>query len=273
MDQLHVREDQLDLAALQLADEVPAQAPGARVALASSSWARFSPTASRPASASAPSSSSATYLTAASSSTSPGRARLVRPPRRSRVEDVGAGSLEPGQSRHATPAWRPVTPRVAAVGEEQRRVGAHRAQAGVVDGLDPGCAQLGARRPTSRARLRSPTRASMAREARRGPPRRPRSSSRAAPGPSAAVTGPAPPTSRSARTPSATIAAGQAAPAAVQHRDGAVGDERDRQAVGGEHERRGVGQRGRLPVLVGAAAPGPGGSVARRTSAPCTWRP
>ena len=41
----------------------------------------------------------------------------------------------------------------------------------------------------------------------------------------------------------------QPAPAAVQRRDRAVGDQHHRQAVGHEHERRRVLQRGRLPVL------------------------
>jgi hypothetical protein len=43
----------------------------------------------------------------------------------------------------------------------------------------------------------------------------------------------------------------EAAPAAVQRGDRPLGEEQHRQAVGGEHEGRGVGQRGGLPVLLG----------------------
>ncbi len=65
-----------------------------------------------PASISAPMSSTSTYLTAASSSTSPGS----RPARRAAavdlLADAGGVLAHPGrvQARHTTPAWRPVTP-------------------------------------------------------------------------------------------------------------------------------------------------------------------
>ena len=66
----------------------------------------------------------------------------------------------------------------------------------------------------------------------------------------------------------------QPAPAAVQRRHGAVGDEHHRQAVGHEHERGGVVERGRLAVLVGRAAATVRAARSRGARvAPWTWRP
>src|SRR3954464_3630844 len=99
---------------------------GWAAALASRSWARFSPATVTPASASVPISSSGTYFTAASTSTSAGSRPPPRaPPRLARSAprpgDFLADAVEVradrarveavDQLRHATPAWRPVTPR------------------------------------------------------------------------------------------------------------------------------------------------------------------
>ena len=72
VDVAHVRQQVAHLAALQLADEVPGEPSRERAALATSSWARFSPTSVTPPSASAGSSSTGRYLTAARISTSAG---------------------------------------------------------------------------------------------------------------------------------------------------------------------------------------------------------
>src|ERR671914_320641 len=83
--------------------------------LARRSWARFSPTSSMPASASAGRSAASTYLVAASTSTSgPIRSRT-----RSRLRRTVSASIQHGHSRLA--AGEPV---VAAVGEVQTGVAA-----------------------------------------------------------------------------------------------------------------------------------------------------
>ena len=96
---------------------------------------------------------------------------------RAHADGVEAGSRAPHDPRLAA---RDAA--VAAVGEEQLVAGAHRAQPDVVDRVDaapaPGCARATA----ARSRLRSPPRAPGRRRTPRGPPRRPRSSSRARPG-------------------------------------------------------------------------------------------
>ena len=151
VDQLHVREDDLDLAALELADEVPAEAPDGPRALASRSWARFSPTSSMPASASLPSSSSATYLTAARICTPSGSSSRTR----ATLSRTRAG-VEPGdQLRHTTPAWRPVTPPVRRC--EKNTSGWHIVHTPAsCTRAPPSCARM----TVGRSRLRSPRRAS-----------------------------------------------------------------------------------------------------------------
>ena len=71
----------------------------------------------------------------------------------------------------------------------------------------------------------------------RGPRRRPRSSSAPAPGPIAACSSPRAPSPRSVATPRLEDPAGEPAPAGVQHRHAVAGAQRDRQAVGDEHDR------------------------------------
>ena len=108
-----------------------------RSCLAARSCWRFSPTRPTPASARAPISSSGTYLAAARISTLV--ARRPRAPARGWPRpwpDRCRGSAPPSQpfpgSIQATPAWRPVRPCVAAVGEEQLRLAAG-AEAGRLD--------------------------------------------------------------------------------------------------------------------------------------------
>ena len=100
-----------DLAALQVADEVPGEARRAHqaAALAARSWARFSPTtvdAGLGEHARAP--RAATYLIAARICTSRDRPRSRTCSRLARMR----ARVQPAdQLRHAIPAWRPVTPR------------------------------------------------------------------------------------------------------------------------------------------------------------------
>ena len=105
-----MRQDLLDLARLQLADEVPAEL-GWAVALASRSWARFSPSSVRPASPEHADLLQRHVLDRGQqldlAGSRPASAMSARP------LDVGAdaGGVEAAdQARHTAPAWRPVMP-------------------------------------------------------------------------------------------------------------------------------------------------------------------
>ena len=150
---------------------------GCLVALASRSCARFSPSSVSPASPSTPSSSSGTYLTAASSWTSAGSrpASAIVERTRSRLAWMLGGVEAGDQTRHMTPAWRPVTPWSRRCEKKRSSQIVHRPTSmtsmpwarellGSPPRPGPGCARRGARRR---------------RRSARGPPRRPRSSSRA----------------------------------------------------------------------------------------------
>ena len=165
-----VREDLLDLAALELADEVPAEAGIGlglglellRAVLADDGRGRPRRARRGPR--------AATYLTAASSSTSPGSrpalraASAISASTRSRA--AAPSRLDAAdQARHTTPAWRPVTAAVAAVGEEQRAGRAHRAQPDVVDLVDARPPRAAARATVRGRGCARPTRASWPRSA------------------------------------------------------------------------------------------------------------
>ena len=150
-----------------------------RSCLAARSCWRFSPTSRTPASASAPISSSGTYLVAARISTpSPATARGPAPGwRRSWPASrpwISSGHLS-RSPRARRAAWRPVRPRVAAVGEEELRLAA-RAEAGGLDPLDPGRGEQPPRRPRRRSSMRPAAIPRRGRRRRRAPRRRPRSS-------------------------------------------------------------------------------------------------
>ncbi len=175
---------------------------------------------------------------------------------------------------HTIPAWRPVRPIVAAVGEEQLALAAD-AEAARLDRLHPARGRAGG-----------------------GPPRRGRASAhRRCPSPEVARTrqGPRPhlvaagadpgPDRRGACAPTAsqpraTIPPGQPAPAAVDHRDAVGPGERDRQAVGDEDQRREAGdRRSTWPSTSPSRGPGRANASAScgpswvAISAPWTWRP
>ena len=202
-----------------------------RSCLASRSWRRFSPTSSTPASASAPH-LLGDHVLGRGEDLDVGAAALTDP------LEVGAddcpgrcrGSAQPSTSIHASPAWRPVRPVVAAVGEEQLRVAA-RAQVGGLDRIDAGAgeqpprdlgqvehapvgdavAEPGERRQDLVADLVAAG-ADPRPDRRRARPDLPR--------------------------PALDDPAGEPAPAAVEHRDPALAGERHRQAVGDLDERR-----------------------------------
>ena len=221
-----------------------------------------------PASASAPRSSSGDVLhrgeelDVAGSRPARRAAAAISARTRSRFARTRAGVEAGAQARHATPAWRPVDAAVAAVGEEERGVGAHRAQPGVVDRGHAGRLQL-------RARDRLEVEAALARgglvgrEGRVDLLARPRSSSRARAGPDRR--GHRPLAADLAQRAHALLedAAGQPAPA----RRGASPPRRrrrgDRQAVGDEDE------RGRVGAARSPARPPPRPAGRRRAA---RWR-
>ena len=173
-------------------------------------------------------------------------------PRRSR-RACSRGSRAPArrdagdQLNHAIPAWRPARCAFAAVREEP--LVADRARVDVADRRRRR-RRAGARaaiaRRSSRAAARGGARERgvhlgsdlVAADAGAGADRPPRSAAR-------------PRRARAARcTPCLEHAGGEPAPAGVEHRDGAVAAERDRQAVGGEHHRTDSRQRRRVAVGV-----------------------
>ena len=139
--------DLADLAALQVADEVPRErrAIAQAVALASSSWARFSPSSVTPASASAPSSSSGDVLDRGEHLdvrwVAAGAAAWAIASRTRGEVGAHARGVEAGRS---APPRDPRLPAgdaaVAAVAEEALGV-AHRAEPDVVDLVDAGRAR------------------------------------------------------------------------------------------------------------------------------------
>ena len=242
-------------------------APGYAVAFASRSWARFSPTSVIPASASVPISSSGTYLTAARTST---RVRQLRADAREVL--AHAAGVEAGdQTRHTTPAWRPVTP-------PSRRWEKNRPSQHIVH-RPTSCTVA---TPASRARRAAIGRevevalaaaGSRSRRTPRAPPRRPRSSSRGRPGRSARSPGraaaaraaprrPRPRCRRPAPRQPACSAATAPSPASSTGRQSAVNTSAGWPVSAVAWPSSSAGGRA-----------GPGGSVARRTVAPCTWRP
>ena len=263
VDQLHVRHDLLDLARLQLADEVPAEVRVA-LAFASRSCARFSPSSVRPASRQ--------------------HADLLERHVLDRGEDLDLGRVAPGvgdrlahalevradaggveagdQARHTTPAWRPVTPWSRRW--EKKRSLADRAQPDVVDLDAVRLELLRGRRRRCRGCCAAPR--VVGRRSGRGPPRRPRSSSRGRSGPSAAVIGPVAadlaqrrdalvddPAARAARQPQCSAAT---APSAASR----TGRQSATKTIAAASSAR---SPGRPPACTGASRDG--GSVARRT--------
>ena len=246
------------------------------------------PASARPRRAT-PRSSSGMYLTAASSSTSPGsrpalRAAAAISPARARARAAPSRPRRRGSGPPHDPRLPPGDAAVAAVGEEQagprtsctaRRRGPRSTPAACElrrarPSRGRGCARRRGRRSRSKRGvdlLADLVAAAARRRAERG----------ARPRPSRAEL------AQRARRPRHDPRR-QPAPAAVQRRHGAVGDEHHRQAVGDEHERRRVLERGRLAVLGrvrplagraarwrGARSPrGPGG---RRGSARAARRP
>ena len=180
------------------------------------------------------------------------------------------------QARHTTPAWRPVTPRSRrweknSSGRRTSCTARRRGPLATPGGLElrPGdggeveVALADARVVGREARvdlLADLVAAAARRRAERG------------------GDGPVRPELAQRRDALGHDPARQPAPAAVQRRDGAVGDEHHRQAVGREHERGDVVERRRLAVLLGRGPLGPGrlgrrgarsrrGPAARRGSA------
>ena len=277
--------DLLDLAALEVADEVPRRT-GRRSAraFASRSWARFSPTSVMPASASAPSSLDR-HVLGRGAAARPRRDRARRAPRPRRSPRALASRF--ARTRAGVERRRSAPPRdarlaagdaaVAAVREEAAPGRADRAQVDVVDlrrrprprAAARAAIALEVERAARRARSRR-----RGRRTRRGPPRRPRSSSARRPGRSPRRRRRRPPSSRSAATPSLDDARGEPAPAAVQHRHRA----RARPArPAGSRPRARPARRpsGRSPgrPRARAARRRPAARRRRRTVAPWTWRP
>ena len=157
--------------------------------------------------------------------------------------------------RHARLA--PGHPAVAAVREEQRGIRAHGAQPRVVDRGHAGLLQLGAGDGLE-GEAALPAAGVVRREAPRAPPPPPRSSSRAPRARAPRCTGPAPPTSRSARTPSATMppASPRQPPWSIATAPSATSATGRQSAV--NTSAAAVGQRGRLPVLLLGRAVGGG---------------
>ena len=149
---------------------------GCAVAFSSRSWARFSPSSVIPASAARRSPSTGTYLTAARMSTSPGSrpAAAIASRTRSRFARIAAGVQAGDQARHTTPAWRPVTPWSRRWEKKRSSHIVHRPVSCTLDarGVELRAGDDGEVEVASLAARR-------ARRSARGPPRRPRSSSRA----------------------------------------------------------------------------------------------
>ena len=160
------------------------------------------------------------------------------PPRSPRARARGWRAPGPGRGRGSAPPRHPrLAPRdaaVAPVGEEQRGVAADRAQAASWTSSTPGLPQLAAA-IALRSTLRPSPDPGRGRRTRRGPPRRPRSSTgrrrarsrrRAAPRRRTRPPRPRRSPPASPRQPACSIA------------DRARAGQRDRQAVGREHDRR-----------------------------------
>ena len=212
VDQPHERQDPLQLAALQVADEVPGKARAEQLALRLQVLEavladQLDPRPRRGA-------PSPPRRRTWSRRGSRPRARSAREPRsrfaRARRRGRCRGSAQP--SIQTSPAWRPVAPGVAAVGEEELGLAARAEPAGL-DLARPRPRASSRRATSGRSSIRpSAIPSPSARERREHLRRRPRSSrgrSRAR----------SPRRSRRPpRTPRATIPAGEPAPAAVEHR-------------------------------------------------------
>ena len=237
-----MREHVLDLAALKVADEVPARA-GRRAARPwrTSSCARFSPAQRDAGVGERADLLDRHVLDGGESSTSAGRARAPPPPRspraraaRLRAHPLGVEAVD--QLRHATPAWRPVTP--PSRRWEKNSAGSRRSCTAPASwtSVHPG-------RPQPRARDRLEV--DVAPVAVAGP----RSANARADllaGLVAAAAGAradrrgerASPSSPNAATPSATTPAASPRQPACSIADRAAAGQRDRQAVGREDDRR-----------------------------------
>ena len=131
-------DDVLHLAALQVADEVPRERPRVGARLRHQLLRAVLAQEREPGIRRVPSSSRATYLTAASSSTSFGSRPAPRPPARSapsppRRAPRRAPASRPPISCAMRSRLAPGDAAVTAVGEEQVRIAADRAEPGVVD--------------------------------------------------------------------------------------------------------------------------------------------
>ena len=264
----------LRLCSAPMKSQVNASGPAA--CLASSAWARFSPTSRTPACARTAEQLGAQVLDRHE------HLHLVRAPGRRRRS-----------ARRRCAGWRARPPDRA-----PRSAAPHHARlaAGEAVVAPMGEEQLRARRRWCTGRSRGPRSRPAAASWRRATALRSRCRPRRTSGPSAGErrvhvlgdlvaartgTGPdAPPRAASARrraprtaaTPRADDAAGQPPPAAVEHPDRAAAGDRHRQAVGGEHHRRDPRCGGEHPVGLGRLALGRRRSTRSRTSVPCTWR-
>src|SRR3954470_19079431 len=272
VDELHERDDLAHLAALELADEVPAEAVamGGTLLLellgAVLAEQRDAGLRQRAEVVGLDVLHGGEQLHGLRVAARASRGRLD-----SRAHPVGVGADDVDvQARHTTPAWRPVTP-PSRRWEKNSARSAHIVHRPVSRTSATPAASSCARATASRARLRPPRRASYA--ANRAWTSSPTSQQhpRAA-GPSAAVIGPSPPRSRSAATPSARMppASPRQPPCSAATAPRAVSATGRQSAV--NTSAAAPASAVAWPSSSSAGRSADGGSVARRTRAPRTRR-